>query len=711
MFKVQFRELEQKLDQIITSLEEFHLFESDSTLIPEHITDWKENYQTRRKLVQNTLETIEGLEASQEILATFRYCKDREKFKWTKLFLAEIIAKEADENLLNELLNFYIPNEKGKRPSVTDIIHDTILKREDLPLSPFIQKVKENLAAGNGDNAHKLLLLLSKIRTNEVFAFLSELVEEEQASKILRPEDFLTYFLNQGRGGTLLKDSEIASILPEKTKEVIHKLENGNIPKKEEYYHLPTIKTEDKTTQDILKELWGFEATIMDDCISCGKETKSHMLPEGEVICHTCWEKGEANKIINQRIVEEKEAINTDWNSKRMKETILKEFIKVSRDLNQIEKNAGLFNTVIEKYPEKEIFTQYGEVLHDLGKQKKELELYKKMIETHPNEPQGYQKLGNLQKNEGNFNESITNLTLALDIFIKNKRTYPEHTSWETIKDSIGSLKQGMKELYPETFLEKKTSSTLQEKGLLQEEQSLFPIDVEQETSLGEFYDKLREIKLLKRRLHLSELLKENQFKEGIASLKDKQYLSTLENMIKQHPIEKVIQSLDKVQAELKEVEIDPFLVKLLTQVETERAIPVQYHFLTHYRKGEELQSLFTALSEKKETTKKFLGMELRAGRVPIEILSDVWDILKGINEGYAIESLIQYVEKRNIPPYELKKGGWEPLLETLSETSHQKVEDLYKRLIEKVRGHEGARKLVQEHYEDWLWQKRSKTS
>lgn len=707
---MKFKELEQKLDQIVTSLEAFHLFESDSIFLPEHITDWKETYRIKRKLVQNPLEKLEKLDASQEILATFRYCKNQETYRWTTLFLAEVIAKETDEAILTEFLRFYGSEGTEDPPSVTDVIHDTFLKREDLPLSPFIQKVNESLDSGAADEAHKILLLLSKIRTDEVFTFLSSLLDKERALESLRAEDFLTYFSNQGRGADLLKNSEIAKTLPEKTKEIVNKLDNENVPQKEEYYQLPTIQPEDKTTQDFLKEVWGFEATIMDDCISCGKETKSHMLPEGEVICHTCWEKGAANEIIKQRIEEERETVKRGWNSRKIKEGILKEFVNVSQHLNYIEPNEELFHAILDTYPEKKIFLQYGESLHELENLKKERELYKKMIEKHPYEPEGYQKLGQLQQKEGDLNEAIPLVAHALELSIKNKRTYPEHTPWKRIEEGIDSLRHVMEARYPETFIEQKTTSTLQEKWLLEEERALFPPAKKQESSLEKFQEKLRRIKSLKRKLQLGELLKENRLNEGIAALKDKNYLTTLENMISQHPIEEVLPSLEKIRGELEEAGIDPFLVQLLADVDTERVVPIQYYFLTYYRTGEELETLFTALSKRKDIAEKFLGLEFSAGRVPIEIISDVWEILKGINEEFAVQSLREYVEKRNIPPYELNKGGWEPLLEALSDTTHQKVEEIFKLLIEKVRGNEGAHKLVQEYHEDWLWQKQSKT-
>ncbi|NIQ05982.1 MAG: tetratricopeptide repeat protein [Candidatus Korarchaeota archaeon] len=519
---------------------------------------------------------------------------------------------------------------------------------------------------------------------------------------ILAEEDFLRYFLNQGRGADILQKSVLMEIQPERTKETIQQLESNSYPSEEELFKLPKVKHENTSNVAIIKNEWGYEAATMDDCIGCGKETKSHLLPKGHVMCHTCWEEGRASDFIEESITERMQEVNSQVRDEDIEKELYKNLAEVNMDLGYIQETEDIYETLLEKYPEPTFFTRYGEILHTLGNAEQEEELYNKMIAKWPYHATGYQKLATLLREKGKYEAAIYNLTRALDIQVNNNLAYPEDGSLHQLEENIAALTACVEKTYPKVR-PKKEEKSLKEEGLLPEEEEFLKEEVKEKTPIKELQEKLLAIKTMRRKLRMDERLEELRLEEIIDSLKEKNFLATLETMVKQHPPNVVITHLESILQELEEGKLDYILLELLTRLDTDRVIPLQYYFMDATRFSEMDQILFNALADRGDVTYNFLKAELRAGRVPKEKIGYVWDILREESEEEAVNAFLEYIEEKDIKPYDLNRPYWDYLLEVLlPEGSFEGVSRIYEKLMKKVKWHDAAHNYVEQCFNRW---------
>lgn len=700
----------QNVSKIVSILKEIALFESDSDLVPQAL-DWKEGYKTRKKILKETLGELENIaeDSTEEIIATFNFCENSEDYDWSAIFLAEMFSKYAKEDTLEKIFDLYL---SGKISSHSvDAIHDGLVQRDSEIDTYLIDDIEKRIKWEEGEKINKLLQILSKIRSNEAFDALKKYLNESEVRGLLPEEDFLNYFLNQGKGIDVIQTSDLMEKTPKKAEKTIEKLENELFPTKEELLRLPNVEYEDKDISSILEGVWGYEATVMDSCEGCGKETKSHILPKGEVMCHSCWKDGKGRERIDHFLSMERKGIRETIEVEEAPKKIYQQITELSIESGELKEAKILYDKILEKFPEDfSLLSGYGELLHKMGDEK-EQDIYERMIQIRPYDTTGYQKLGKFYVERGAYEDAIAHFTRALELSMDAKTAFPEEVSLDTIAENVQALTEVVKTHFPDKCLGEEPTKGIREKGLLNEEEQLFETEMKREVeSLEKLTEKLKEMETLRRKLKLDEKREEERLDEGVEALMERNLLHTLRQMVEQYPPEEVISQLDSVANKLEKEELEGYLIKLLSRLTIPRAIPVQYAFLDLERFGKWVEDLIHVLADHGEKAFKFLAIELQAGRVPLKTLPSVWNILTEINEQKALENLLLYIEKRKIKPTELTNFEWDFVLRDLVRFSDENVGNVYEKLKEKVQWSKPAREVVEQYYNQWK-QRNEKTS
>lgn len=692
--------IEEKLGEIGSLLGKLLIFDSESKLIPGW-EEWEENYQLRRKLAHQTMEKLINQVGNfpSGLIAAFKVCEEDEEFEWANIFLAETIVKVSQGIELQKVLEEFASTKVSSH--AFDAIHDGLLKRGS-EITPLLEKkVKKTINKGKGVQTHNLLSVLSKIRSDESFNFLKKLLDDEKARKILPDGDFLSYFLNQGKGVEIIKNSNLIESNPNKAKEIMKKIENGSYPTEKKLYQLPKIEIEQKNNPSILKEVWGYEATFMGDCVSCNKETKSHILPRGEVMCHTCWKEGKAEQIIEEDIKIEENNIREEIDDKEILKRLFIQLGEIKWEIQPLEEARTFYDTLLEKYPEKGVFIRYGELLHNAGETQYEEELYTRMTQIHPHDPTGYQQLGMLLNKKGAHEKAVPHLTRAINILVKKQDTFPGSNSWASISETVEALHEATCKTYPKQGKKEEKVQDFLESGLLDAQKEIFKSETKGDTPIRKLIEKLLEMKSLKRKIRLDKAIERENWTQGGNRLQEANFLSTLEELVSQYTLEKVLKHLYQIFNKLKTDDLHPFLLELLSRVDNPRAIPIQTYFLDKSN-DQQYHSLLTALKKHEGTTRKFLKIELQNGRLPQNLLSSAWDLLREIDQETAINALSEYTKTQSIKPYLLKEYDWSYILDTLSNTSNDLVKEIYEDLLDQVKWDDEAYSLVQSKYENW---------
>ena len=260
--------------------------------------DYYEGYELRRKAKDQVVKKL--IEIGRPAVPALVGVLQKHD-TWSAILAAEILGKIGDERAIQPLLRCLEDKED------LDFLHEEAmfaLVKIGRPAVPYlIKSVERNIS----DDLAIIYPIgaLGRIRCKESFEFLIKLLNERPGvlDKPLNIEGLVCSLVDQGNRDAIphlekldKRIKRVASV-----EEAIGDLATGNYPPDDELadFHGDRVKIEGENEEELLKKAKR-KATIemlkkvgMLNCKICGKLTRSHILEDGTVICHSCWEEME----------------------------------------------------------------------------------------------------------------------------------------------------------------------------------------------------------------------------------------------------------------------------------------------------------------------------------------------------------------------------------------------------------------------------------
>lgn len=693
---------------VVSFLKEMMLVTNGSSLTPMHIP-WRESYKVQKTIIYPVIEKVskQAKTVSEALYAAFNMYRRKNKF--ISSVLGEILAANANGEVLDVLLHLYAS--RSFSLTLHDAIHDGLIKRGVAFVPRLATYVEDMLEEEKQQEANDLLFVLSKIRSDVAFECLKRFYKDEDARRLLPDENFLEWFLNQGKGAEFLKNSAIVERIPEQAASTIKKLENGTYPSKDSLFSFPQVERKPSDIAHGLQAVWKKEdAKAMRACAECGKNTQSHLLPGGKVLCHECFKQGKAIPYFNRAISKRRDWIEQDFDEREMEIKLFQEIGEYYKNKQEFSKVLTLCQRLLEKYPHNSsLLTTYASLFQAMGDEKREKEVYETMKETSPYCPETYKHLGSFYRRQGNYTKAISYFTHALRLTVDQREAFASEIPRDEIKDTIHNLTTLIEErVHSLPPREPRKKGSIMETGLLPEEKKLFPKEKQPKKAIHKLSAKLLEIKKLEREHELDKKIQEARgaWQTAIKKLSQQEnpYLPVLKQMVTTYPTKQVLNELDRVLKELEKVSyLDTYLLLLIAKLSTPQAIPIQYTFMDFERFGDWADRLKKSLSNQGTLCLQFLSIELKERRVPMKNLPTVWKIMTNINEEKSLKSFLKYVSQP-IPPEVFQTEGWQDMLKELTKISDPIVGQIFEELQENFAWFKPAYNLVNRYYNDWKY-------
>lgn len=281
-----------EIEKLIRSLKEV----DDEEKFP---IDYYEGYELRRKVTDQVVNRLIEI-GRPAVPALVRVLQKHDT--WSAILAAEILGKIDDERAIQPLLGCLEDKED------LDFLHEEAmfaLVKIGSPAVPYlIKSVERNIS----DDLAIIYPIgaLGRIRCKESFEFLIKLLNERPGvlDKPLNIEGLVCSLVEQGNKGAIPHLEKLDKRIKRVAfvEEAIEDLATGNYPPDDELadFRGDRVKIEEgEDEEELLREakrkanLEMLRKVGMLNCKVCGKLTRSHILEDGNVICHSCWEEME----------------------------------------------------------------------------------------------------------------------------------------------------------------------------------------------------------------------------------------------------------------------------------------------------------------------------------------------------------------------------------------------------------------------------------